>query len=101
MEETPTLDQARLLRLIEVGRSLVAESDPATVVESALTAARERAGAKYAALGILDTSRAELDRFLTLGIDEKTRTAIGDPPHGRGSLGLLIEEPRPLILDDV
>ncbi len=101
MDETPTLDQARLRRLIEVGRSLVGESDTATVIESALTAARELTGAKYAALGILDTRRAEVERFLTLGIDQETQDAIGDPPHGRGVLGLLIEEPQPLILDDV
>ncbi len=88
-------------RLIEVGRSLVSESDTATVIESALTAARELTGARYAALGVLDSRRAEVERFLTLGIDEATREAIGDPPHGRGVLGLLIEQPQPLILDDV
>ena len=84
MANTPTLDQARLRRLIEVGRSLVSESDTATVIESALTAARELTGARYAALGVLDSRRAEVERFLTLGIDEATREAIGDPPHGRG-----------------
>lgn len=99
--DTPGLDEERLRRLIEVGRSLVGESDTATVIESALTAARELTGARYAALGILDSRRAELDRFLALGIDQATRDEIGDPPHGRGVLGLLIEQPQPLMLEDV
>lgn len=98
---SPSIDERRLRRLIEVGRELTGESDTATVIESALTAARELTGARYAALGVLDSRRAELERFLTLGIDEETREAIGDPPHGRGVLGLLIEEPEPLILEDV
>jgi len=95
------LDEARLRRLIEVGRSLVGESDPEAVIVDALDAARELTGARYAALGVLDSRRAELEQFLTRGIDEGLRHKIGDPPHGAGVLGLLIEEPEPLILDDV
>ncbi|MCB8915982.1 MAG: GAF domain-containing sensor histidine kinase [Thermoleophilales bacterium] len=102
MEETTvSLDEARLRRLIEVGRSLVVESDPEAVITDALEAARELTGARYAALGVLDTRRAELEQFLTRGIDTKLRDEIGHPPHGGGVLGLLIEEPEPLILDDV
>lgn len=97
----PSIDEHRLRRLIEVGRGLVGVSDTAAVIESALTAARELTGARYAALGVLDSRRAEMERFLTLGIDEETREAIGEPPHGRGVLGLLIEQPQPLMLDDV
>lgn len=97
----PELGETRLQRLIEVGRGLVTELNPEIVIDEALEAARELTGAKYAALGILDTRRAELERFLTRGIDDAGRRAIGDPPHGRGVLGLLIEEPEPLILSDV
>lgn len=95
------LGETRLQRLIEVGRGLVTEHDPEVVIDEALGAARELTGARYAALGVLDTKRAELERFLTRGIDEDGRRAIGEPPHGRGVLGLLIDDPRPLILDDV
>lgn len=100
-EPKPKLDQAQLARLLEVGRGLVTELDPEVVIDGALDAARELTGARYAALGILDTRRAELERFLTLGIDDAGRRAIGDLPHGRGVLGLLIEQPEPLILEDV
>jgi len=70
-EATVSLDEARLRRLIEVGRSLVVESDPEAVINDALEAARELTGARYAALGVLDSRRSELEQFLTRGIDLK------------------------------
>jgi len=66
-----------------------------------LEAAREVTGASYAALGVLDESRHELAQFLTSGIDDATARAIGDPPRGRGVLGVLVSEQRPLRLRDV
>jgi signal transduction histidine kinase len=93
--------EQRLERLIEVGRALVSELDLEAVLERVLDAAQELTGAQYAALGVLDESRSELERFLTRGIDEETHRAIGDLPRGRGVLGVLITEPRPLRLTDV
>jgi len=95
------LDERRLRSLIEVGRSVVAELDLETVLERVLEVARELTGARYAALGILNRERTGLERFITAGIDEETRAEIGELPHGRGVLGVLIDEPRPLRLDDV
>ncbi len=57
------LDEAKLRRLIEVGRTLVARLDLEGVLEIVLDAARELTGAHYAALGILDESKRELERF--------------------------------------
>jgi len=57
--------------------------------------------AQYAALGVLDEDRNELERFLTRGIDPAAQGAIGDLPRGRGVLGVLIDEPCPLRLSDV
>ncbi|HEX7291313.1 MAG TPA: GAF domain-containing sensor histidine kinase [Conexibacter sp.] len=95
------LDEQRLRRLIEVGRSLVSERDLETLLAQVLDVARELTGARHAALGVLDESRRSLDRFVTRGIDPQTHRAIGDLPHGRGILGLLIQEPRPLRLHDL
>ncbi len=91
----------RLTRLIEVGRSLLSELDLDVVLDRVLETARELTGAQYAALGILDERRRELAQFLTRGVDEETHRTIGDLPHGRGILGLLIEEPTPLRIPDV
>ena len=91
----------RLRRLIEAGRVLVSELEPDAVFQRLLEVAREVTGARYAALGILDSERRSLERFITLGIDQATRRRIGDLPRGRGVLGLLIEYPEPLRLDEV
>src|SRR5947209_10043994 len=94
-------DDDRIRRLLDVGRSLVAELDPEVVLERILEEARQITGARYAALGVMDEQRTELERFLTTGIDGATHRAIGDLPHGRGVLGVLIEDPQPLRLTDV
>jgi len=99
--DSGALDEPRLRQLIEVGRTLVAELDPEVVFARVLEVARELTGARYAALGVLDEERNELERFITLGVDEETRHTIGSLPRGRGVLGLLIEQPRPLRLPEV
>jgi signal transduction histidine kinase len=95
------LDEHRLARLIDAGRGLMSELDLETVLDRLLQTAADLTGARYVALGVLDEGRRELARFLTRGIDEDTHRAIGDLPRGRGLLGVLIDDPRPLRLDDV
>jgi signal transduction histidine kinase len=100
-DELSVLDEQRLRRLIEVGRAIVSELDLEVVLERVLDVARELTGASYAALGVLDERREALERFITRGIDADARRAIGDLPRGRGVLGVLISDPRPLRLNDV
>ena len=95
------LDEHRLRRLIDVGRGLVAQLDLEAVLREVVEVARELTGARYAALGILDEDRRELERFIYVGIDEETRATIGDLPRGRGVLGELIRNPAPLRLREV
>jgi signal transduction histidine kinase len=87
--------------LLDVGRALVGELDLEAVLERVLEEACAITGARYAALGVLNENRTGLERFLTRGIDPETHRAIGDLPHGRGVLGVLIEDPQPLRLNDV
>src|SRR5829696_7921912 len=94
-------DEAQAMRLLEAGRSVVAELDLETVLDRLLETARDLTGARYAAIGVLDEQRRSLERFLTSGIDPAAHAAIGDLPRGRGVLGVLIEDPRPLVLPDV
>ena len=94
-------DDDRIRRLLDVGRALVTELDPEAVLDRILEEAREITGARYAALGVMNEDRSELERFLTAGVDAATHRAIGELPHGRGVLGVLIEDPRPLRLPDV
>jgi signal transduction histidine kinase len=95
------IETDKLLRLLDVGRSLVTELDAEAVLRRILVEAKEATGARYVALGVLNEQRTELERFLTLGIDDAGRAAIGELPRGRGVLGVLIQEPRPLRLAHV
>jgi signal transduction histidine kinase len=52
-------------------------------------------------LGVIDKSGQALERFLTTGIDADTHAAIGDPPRGRGILGVLIRDAQTLRLHDL
>jgi signal transduction histidine kinase len=90
-----------LAKLLEVGRTLVAELDVEALLRRILETARELTGARYAALGILDDRKQELERFVFLGIDDETRRLIGPLPRGGGVLGELIRDPRLLRLADV
>jgi two-component system, NarL family, sensor histidine kinase DevS len=94
-------EEDRFKRLIDVGSDLLSELDIEAVLLSVVEAARELTGARYAALGVLDRERRELERFINVGIDEETQRAIGNLPRGRGVLGELIREPAPLRLRDV
>jgi len=94
-------DNSRLERLLAVGRALVSELEPEAVLQRILSEAREITEARFAALGVLDERRLELERFLTSGIAPEAHRAIGSLPRGRGVLGTLIREPRPLRLADV
>jgi signal transduction histidine kinase len=87
--------------ILEVARGVLEELELDAVLERVLAAAQELSEARYAALGVLDGSRRGLSRFITLGIDDATREAIGPPPRGLGVLGTLIEEPVPLRVADV
>jgi len=86
---------------VRLARDVLSDLDLEVVLRRVLESARELSGARYAALGVTDESRAELERFITIGIDEDERERIGDLPKGRGVLGELIAHPVPLRLDDV
>jgi len=95
------LSEARLRALVEARRGVLAELELEEILKRLLVSARELTGARYAALGVLDSNRVRLERFITDGIDEATRHRIGELPTGRGVLGVLIADPRPLRLDYV
>ena len=96
-----SLDHAQIRRLLDVGRGFVSTLSLDSVLDEILEAARELTGARYAALGVLNAARTELERFITVGIDEQGRRAIGELPRGRGVLGVLIAEPQPLRASNI
>ena len=66
-----------------------------------VVAACELVSARYGALGVLRRDGTGLAQFVTHGVSEEERTAIGPIPHGHGILGLLIRDPHPVRLGDI
>ena len=67
-----------------------------TIVHTAI----ELVDAQYGALGVRGADH-ELVEFIYEGVDEAKREKIGHLPEGRGVLGLLIDEPKPIRLDNI
>ncbi len=93
--------QERLRVLVEAGIALSSELSLDALLERIVETATALTGARYAALGVIDRTGQGLERFFTTGIDAETRAAIGELPRGRGILGVLIREARPLRLHDI
>jgi signal transduction histidine kinase len=60
----------------------------------------ELIGARYGALGVRGHGH-DLVEFVYEGIDEATRAKIGPLPRGQGVLGVLIDDPKPIRLEDI
>jgi signal transduction histidine kinase len=86
---------------VNAGIALSSELSLDALLQRIVETAAEITGAHYAALGVIDRTGQALERFLTTGIDAETHAAIGDLPHGRGILGVLIRDARPLRLHDI
>jgi signal transduction histidine kinase len=93
--------EARTRRLIDAGIALASELSLDALLQKVVETAAALTGAHYAALGVIDPSGTELERFLTTGIDEETHRAIGHLPRGRGILGVLIRDAETLRLSDL
>src|SRR6266545_4212320 len=94
-------EQFRLRALLEAGISLASELSLDAVLQKLVETAARLTGSRYAALGVIDPTGQGLERFFTFGLDEDTQRTIGDPPHGRGILGVLIRDAKPLRLHDL
>ncbi|MGH9251728.1 MAG: GAF domain-containing protein, partial [Acidimicrobiales bacterium] len=93
--------QDRLRGLLDAVISVTSELSLSAVLDRIVQAACRLAGARYGALGVLDGPGKQLAEFLTHGLTPEQYVAIGDLPHGRGILGLLIDDPRPIRLDRI
>ena len=82
--------------------TLGAPADLDKIVRSAC----ELTGSRYAALGVLSPDDPgphgrRLAQFYQTGISPELQAEIGELPHGRGVLGVLIDDPRPLRLPEI
>lgn len=93
------LTQGRLRGLLDASHHITAGLELDDLVQRIVESARALVGAHYAALGVVRDGR--LIRFVHVGMDAATVERIGELPQGKGVLGCLIDDPRPLRLTDL
>ncbi|MDQ3066411.1 MAG: GAF domain-containing protein, partial [Actinomycetota bacterium] len=91
----------RLRGLIDAGIALSSELALDDLLRKLAETGAALTGARYAALGVIDPSGTGLERFVHTGMDPGTVERIGELPRGRGILGALITDARPLRLESI
>ena len=89
-----------LLELHAAALVVTADLSLDTVLQTIVERARALLGTRYGAISVVDQA-GHITSFVTSGIDPELQLAIGDPPHGRGVLGVALHEGQRLRLDDI
>ncbi len=92
---------SRAERLLDTALRLAAELSLPALLQRIVDQAVELTEARYGALGVLSPDGSALNDFITSGMGEDERATIGELPHGRGILGVLIGEPAPLRIREI
>lgn len=87
----------RLRELIRANNMLIGDLTLPVVLRRIVTAAVELVHARYGALGVIAPGGG-LEEFVHVGIEDGVVREIGHLPEGKGLLGALIEDPRPIRL---
>ena len=93
-------EQDKLAEVVEAGTAIARGLDLDDTLRAVVEAATRVTGAAYGALGVLGPDH-RISRFITTGLSDEQRELLGDLPTGRGILGVLIDEARPLRLLDL
>lgn len=83
--------------LVQAGMALASDLSLPSVLQKIVDLACEVADARFGALGIVGPEGG-IEDFVTHGVTDAERQAIGRLPEGRGILGVLLRDPRPLRL---
>ncbi len=96
----PEVDSSDSDRLLEAIRAVASGLSLPKVLDRIIHSACALVDARYGALGVIGTE-GRLAEFVTAGVTDEERAAIGPLPEGHGILGVLIVEPKPLRLRDL
>ena len=91
---------AVLVAAYEAALAVATELELGAVLQRIVDLARTVVPAKYAALGVSD-AHGRIEQFITAGLTNEEREAIGPIPEGHGMLGELIRERVPLLVPDI
>jgi signal transduction histidine kinase len=92
--------EARLVALHRASLELVSDLSLDVVLERIVHLAREQAGARYAALGVLD-AKGKLIRFIPVGMTAEEIRQMAHPPLGLGLIGAIAKERRTIRIPDI
>lgn len=93
-------DLERTVDLVRAATEVAADLDLEHVLDRIVTQARLLTGARYGALAVIE-SDGRLSRFVTQGVSDEVKAAIGRLPRGEGVLGEVIRTHHPLRLPDL
>lgn len=91
----------RLRALVRAQAGLIGVLDLQTVLRRIVETACALVDAPFGALGVITPDGTALEQFIHVGMDDATVDAIGRLPEGKGLLGALIDDPRPIRLEDL
>jgi len=89
--------RGRVWALLQSIESVTGDLSLERVLRRIVESACELVGAQYGALGVIGHDRG-LEQFIHVGVDDATAKRIGHLPEGKGLLGALITDPRPIRL---
>ena len=92
--------EERLVALHKASLELVGDLSLDVVLQRIVDLAREQAGARYAALGLVGED-GQIERFIPVGMTEKRVERIGQTPIGKGMLGALMVERKPIRIPEI
>src|SRR4051794_30527084 len=86
-------DREQLARLLEAFLTVSSGLELRPTLERIVQAAADLLDASYVALGVLGDG-PDLAEFIYTGVEGHIAAEIGELPHGRGLLGLLVDDPQ-------
>ena len=91
-------DPDKLRRVLEASLLLEANLHLGDLLAHIVEEARSLSNARYGALGVLDERGTATEDFLTSGLptEVEARMLQGPLPTGKGVMGVLIKNPRPM-----
>jgi two-component system sensor histidine kinase DevS len=92
--------EARLVALHRASLELVSDLSLEVVLERIAHLARDQAGARYAALGVLD-DQGKLVKFIPVGMTADEMKQMVHPPIGLGLIGAIAKEHRTIRVPDI
>ena len=94
-------DPSKLRRIIDAMLLIGEDLDLPQLLRHIVEEARAITGARYGAIGVLNTEGTALAEFITVGLEAEQEAEIGKRPKGLGVLGVLINDPQTIRIADV